>query len=49
MGYKLHEGNAFHILEEEYAENTIHAIVTDPPYSVVEFQTAHVEKMREGT
>jgi site-specific DNA-methyltransferase (adenine-specific) len=49
MGYDLHEGNAFHILEEEYDENTIHAIVTDPPYSVVEFQTAHIEKMREGT
>lgn len=48
MGYDLHEGNAFEILEE-YDENSIHAVVTDPPYSVVEFQTAHVEKMREGT
>jgi site-specific DNA-methyltransferase (adenine-specific) len=49
MGYELHEGNAFGILEQSFDENSIHAVVTDPPYSVVEFQTAHVEKMREET
>lgn len=49
MGYELHNGNAFQIIEEEYDENSLHAVVTDPPYSVVEFQTAHIEKMREGT
>lgn len=47
MGYELHHGNAFGILEE-YEENSIHAVVTDPPYGVVEFETANVEKMREG-
>lgn len=48
MGYNLHHGNAFQVLEEEYDENSIHAVVTDPPYGVVEFETANVEKMREG-
>lgn len=49
MGYDLHHGNAFRVLEEEYSEHSIHAVVTDPPYGVVEFETANVEKMREGT
>jgi len=48
MGYDLHHGNAFQVLEEEYGEHSIHAVVTDPPYGVVEFETANVEKMREG-
>ena len=48
MGYDLHHGNAFQVLEEEYDENSIDAVVTDPPYGVVEFETANVEKMREG-
>ena len=49
MGYTLHRGNAFQILQEEYPENHFHAVVTDPPYGVVEFETAQVEKMRDGT
>jgi site-specific DNA-methyltransferase (adenine-specific) len=49
MGYELHHGNAFGILNEEYGTNSVHAVVTDPPYGVVEFETAHVEKMRDGT
>lgn len=49
MGYDLFQGNAFQVLEEEFPENYFHAVVTDPPYTVVEFQTAHVEKMREGS
>jgi site-specific DNA-methyltransferase (adenine-specific) len=49
MGYELHHGNAFGILNEEYGANSVHAVVTDPPYGVVEFETAHVEKMRDGT
>ena len=48
MGYDLHHGNALQVLEEEYGEHSIHAVVTDPPYGVVEFETANVEKMREG-
>jgi len=47
MSYELHEGNAFNLLEE-YPENRFHAVVTDPPYGVVEFETANVEKMRDG-
>lgn len=49
MEYDLYQGNSFGILEEEFEENSIHAVVTDPPYSVIEFETANVEKMREGT
>jgi site-specific DNA-methyltransferase (adenine-specific) len=48
MGYTLHQGNFFEILENEYDENHFHAVVTDPPYGVIEFETANVEKMREG-
>lgn len=48
MGYELFQGNSFEVLEEEFEENSIHAVVTDPPYSVIEFETAHVEKMRDG-
>lgn len=44
---KLHHGNAFQVLEE-YPENHVHAIITDPPYGVIEFETAQVEKMRDG-
>lgn len=47
MTYDLHQGNAFQVLEEEYGENHFHAVVTDPPYGVVEFETANVEKMRD--
>ena len=49
MGYELRHGNAFQVLEEEYDENYFHAVVTDPPYGVVEFETANVEKMRDGS
>lgn len=49
MSYNLHQGNAFQVLDEEYEENHFHAVVTDPPYGVVEFETANVEKMRDGT
>lgn len=49
MGDPPYNGNAFEVMEKEYEENSVHAVVTDPPYSVVEFQTAHVEKMRDGT
>lgn len=46
--YEIHNDNAFQLLENEFNENSVHAVVTDPPYGVVEFQTAHVEKMRGG-
>ena len=46
--YELIHGNSFGVLENEFPENSIHAVVTDPPYGVVEFETAQLEKMREG-
>ncbi|MFP4189053.1 MAG: hypothetical protein ACLFR5_06570 [Halobacteriales archaeon] len=48
MGYELHHGNAFEVMQE-FEENSVHAVVTDPPYGVVEFETANVEKMRDGS
>ncbi len=48
MGYELHHGNAFEVMQE-FGENSVHAVVTDPPYGVVEFETANVEKMRDGS
>lgn len=47
MSYELRHGNCFEVLEE-FDENSIHAVVTDPPYGVVEFETANIEKMRDG-
>ncbi|MCH7660714.1 MAG: site-specific DNA-methyltransferase [Euryarchaeota archaeon] len=44
---ELRHGNAFQVLEA-YPENQFHAIITDPPYGVIEFETAQVEKMRDG-
>ena len=46
--YELIHGNSFGVLENEFEENSIHAVVTDPPYGVVEFETAQLKKMREG-
>ena len=48
MDKPLYKGNAFQVLENEFPENYFHAVVTDPPYGVVEFETANVEKMRDG-
>jgi len=48
MSYELHHGNSFDVMQE-YEENSVHAVVTDPPYGVVEFETANVEKMRDGS
>lgn len=49
MGYDLHLGNAFQVMEDEFPKNHFHAVVTDPPYGVIEFETANVDKMRGGT
>ena len=48
MGYDLVHGNSFEVLEKEYPDNHFHAVVTDPPYGVIEFTRENVEKMREG-
>lgn len=48
MGYDLIRGNSFEVLEEEFPDNHFHAVVTDPPYGVIEFTKENVEKMRNG-
>lgn len=48
MGYDLIHGNSFEVLEKRYPDDHFHAVVTDPPYGVIEFTRENVEKMREG-
>lgn len=48
MPYITELGNCFEWLADQPA-NTYHAVLTDPPYSVVDFSTKEIEKMREGT
>lgn len=35
-------------LLEEWPENSVHAIVTDPPYGVIEYTRENIEKKRDG-
>lgn len=44
---KIIHANTFEELEA-WEENSVHAIVTDPPYGVIEFTRENVEKMRSG-
>ncbi|MYA84692.1 MAG: site-specific DNA-methyltransferase [Acidimicrobiaceae bacterium] len=45
--YSIHHADAFaHI--ETIAANSVHAVVTDPPYSVVEYTPRHLAKRRNG-
>ncbi|MCO8267448.1 site-specific DNA-methyltransferase [Haloferax sp. AB510] len=59
MGYELINANTFEELSS-WPETTdpqagwqdgggVHAIVTDPPYGVIEFMEENVEKMRQGS
>jgi DNA modification methylase len=32
----------------DFPENSVHAVVTDPPYGVVEYSVREIEKMRKG-
>jgi site-specific DNA-methyltransferase (adenine-specific) len=48
MSYDLINGNSFEVLEEEFPDDYFHAVVTDPPYGVIEFAEENVEKMRDG-
>ncbi len=45
--YELHHADAFRWLETA-AENSIHAVVTDPPYGVVEYTPTQIDKQRNG-
>jgi site-specific DNA-methyltransferase (adenine-specific) len=44
---KLFHEDCFRWLSQQ-DDNSIHAVVTDPPYGVVEYQEAQVRKLREG-
>ncbi len=45
--YEVHNVDAFEWLREA-PENSIHAVVTDPPYGLVEYSDEQLEKMRNG-
>ena len=44
---ELYEVDCFDWLQEREA-NSIHAVVTDPPYGFIEYQESHLEKMKNG-
>lgn len=48
MTYTTHFANCFEWLADQPA-NSFHAVLTDPPYSVVDFSTEEIAKMRSGT
>lgn len=41
-------GDCFQVLKTAFSDNTIHAIVTDPPYGVKEYKEEELEKKRNG-
>ena len=41
-------GDCFQVLNTAFSDNTIHAIVTDPPYGVKEYKEEELEKKRNG-
>jgi len=45
--YEIHEADAFEWLDET-RENSIHAVVTDPPYGLVEYSEEELDKLRNG-
>jgi len=45
--YEIHPENAFEWLEQAPAES-IHAVVTDPPYGLVEYSEKELGKLRNG-
>ena len=45
--YKLHFGNALSVLTG-LGPNSIHTVVTDPPFGLVEYSPEHLEKRRKG-
>src|SRR5437588_13129261 len=45
--YEIHKGDAFLWLVSRRA-NSIHAVVTDPPYSVIEYSPKELHKRRNG-
>jgi len=47
LDYEIHNADAFEWLREALA-NSIHAVVTDPPYGLKEYTAREVEKLRLG-
>jgi DNA modification methylase len=47
MGYEVFEGDCFRWLEERPADS-IHAVVTDPPFGLLEYTTKELTKLRNG-
>ncbi len=45
--YKLHLGDATKLLGD-FKPSSVHAVVTDPPFGLVEYTAEHLEKMRKG-
>jgi len=45
--YEIHQTDAFEWLDQAL-ENSIHAVVTDPPYGLVEYTEEELEKLRNG-
>lgn len=48
MKYQIYQTNAFDWLRER-RKNTIHAVVTDPPYGLVEYRPDQIVKRRNGS
>ncbi|GAA4009343.1 DNA methyltransferase [Deinococcus rubellus] len=47
MTYEIHNANCFEWLANQ-APNSFQAVITDPPYGVIEFTSGEIEKMRSG-
>lgn len=47
QGVELYEVDCFDWLRER-APHSVHAVVTDPPYGLIEYQESHLEKMKNG-
>jgi DNA modification methylase len=47
LAYDIHMGDAFLWLEGR-ADNSIHAILTDPPYGLKEYSESEKRKLRSG-
>jgi DNA modification methylase len=47
LGYEIHNADAFEWLEAA-PNNSIHAVVTDPPYGLIEYTESQLMKMKNG-
>jgi DNA modification methylase len=47
MGYQIMAGDCFRWLAEQ-PPNSIHAVITDPPFGLLEYTTKELTKLRKG-